>query len=175
MFSFSIQYSYYSCLHVVTFTYLEQENCTSPLWQWKLNWMFGFSLTTVLAASLSFSLPIAYLAEHKLVQKIYVSLTLNSNLSLLVIPGFSLVGRMIDSPLIGELWISMPSSQILQGFDQLPLKGIKTRCRGVDAGAGCTLTPCGARAMPEGTAGCRGKEAAEIMGNTIKPARLCFW
>ncbi|TNN75493.1 hypothetical protein EYF80_014305 [Liparis tanakae] len=34
---------------------------------------------------------------------------------------------MIDSPLIGELWIFVPSSQILKGFNQLPLKGIKTR------------------------------------------------
>lgn len=63
-------------------------------------------------------------------EKIYVSLTLNPNLSLLGIPGFSLVGRVIDSRLIGELWISVPSSQILEGFNQLPLKGIKTRCRG---------------------------------------------
>lgn len=68
-----------------------------------------------------------FLSEHKLVGKIYVSLTLNFNLSPLVIPGFSLVGRMTDSWLIGKLWISVPSSQILWGFDQLPLKGIKTR------------------------------------------------
>lgn len=53
--------------------------------------------------------------------------TLNSNLRLLVIPSFSLVVRVIDSWLIGELWISVPSRQILQGFDQLRLKGIKTR------------------------------------------------
>lgn len=99
--------------------------------------MLDFPLTIILATPLSSNLVIAlpikeyHQAKHKLVGKIYVSLTLNSNLSLLVIPGFSLVGRMIDSRLIGELWISVPSSQILEGFNQLLLKGIKTRCRGL--------------------------------------------
>lgn len=93
--------------------------------------------TTMLAASLSSNLVIASAYKSatwpstNLSGKIYVSLTLNSNLSLLVIPGFSLVGRMIDSRLIVELWISVPSSQILRGFNQLLLKGIETRCRGL--------------------------------------------
>lgn len=38
---------------------------------------------------------------------------------------------MTDRRLIGELWISVPSSQILGGIHQLPLKGIKERCRGL--------------------------------------------
>lgn len=94
-------------------------------------------LTAVLATPLSsnsvVALPIKenYLAKHKLVREIYVSLTLNSNLSRLVIPGFSLVGRMIDSRLIGAPRISLPSSQILGGFNQLLPRGIKTRCSGL--------------------------------------------
>lgn len=55
--------------------------------------------------------------------------------------GFSLVGRMIDSRLIGELWISVPSSQILGGIQPITAQGHQDKVQRVDASAGCTLTP----------------------------------
>lgn len=82
-------------------------------------------------------------AKHKLVEKIYVSLTLNSYLSLLVIPCFSLAGRMTDRRLIGELWISVPSSQILGGIQPITAQGHQGKVQRVDTSEGCTLSPNG--------------------------------
>lgn len=80
------------------------------------------TLTSTAATSPPYNLAMK-LPEHKPAGKICTSPTAGPNLSLLAFPGFALVGRVIDSRLIGEPWIPLPSSRILAGFNQLLLKG----------------------------------------------------
>lgn len=74
---------------------------------------------------------------------------------------------MIDSRLIAEQWIPLPSSQILPGFNQLPLKG-RHRRRLYSNPAWRLCTPEGAVECGGGVGGNGGDYR-----HTIRSGRLC--